>query len=150
MAAAWRSGWSEVNPHLRILEVQPAMSITSVQLEERGELRVVRLRSGDGTNRLTRDCIPSLTEMVSQLAREQRPIILAGSDRFFSAGAELEEICALNGRSAYDFSRLGQTLMNAIDCFPAPVCAAISGYCMGGGDRTPFSVPNRELVFGVC
>ena len=23
--------------------------------------------------------------------------------------------------------------MNAIDCFPAPVCAAISGYCMGGG-----------------
>jgi hypothetical protein len=71
--------------------------------------------------------------MVSQLACEQRPIILAGNDRFFSAGAELEEICALNGPSAYEFSNLGQTLMNAIDCFPAPVCAAISGYSMGGG-----------------
>ena len=92
MAAAWRSGWSEVNPHLRILEVRPPMFTTSVHLEERGELRVVRLRSSDGTNRLTRDCVLSLTEMVNQLAREQRPIILAGNDRFFSAGAELEEI----------------------------------------------------------
>ena len=89
------------------------MSTTSLQLEERGDLRVVRLRSSDGTNRLTRDCVLSLTEMVSQLAREQRPIILAGNDRFFSAGAELEEISALNGPAAYEFSKMGQTLMNA-------------------------------------
>ena len=152
MAAAWRSGWSEVNPHLRILEVRPPMFTTSVHLEERGELRVVRLRSSDGTNRLTRDCVLSLTEMVNQLAREQRPIILAGNDRFFSAGAELEEICALNGPSAYEFSKLGQTLMNAIDCFPAPVCAAISGYCMGGGLDLAlacrYRIASAHAVFG--
>jgi enoyl-CoA hydratase/carnithine racemase len=128
------------------------MSTTSLQLEERGDLRVVRLRSSDGTNRLTRDCVLSLTEMVSQLAREQRPIILAGNDRFFSAGAELEEICALNGPSAYEFSNLGQTLMNAIDCFPAPVCAAISGYCMGGGLDLAlacrYRIASSHAVFG--
>ena len=128
------------------------MSTTSVQLEERGELRVLRLRSSDGTNRLTRDCVLSLTEMVSQFARERRSIILAGNDRFFSAGAELEEICALNGPSAHEFSKVGQTLMNAIDCFPAPVYAAISGYCMGGGLDLALACHHRiasaHAVFG--
>ena len=28
---------------------------------------------------------------------------------------------------------MGQRLMKAIECFPAPVYAAIFGYCMGGG-----------------
>ena len=28
---------------------------------------------------------------------------------------------------------MGQTLMNAVEQFPEPVYAAISGYCMGGG-----------------
>jgi len=95
--------------------------------------RVLRLCSGDGTNRLTRECIRSLTEAVSQLARETRPLILAGNDRFFSAGAELREIAALDGPSAYEFSKMGQELMDSIDLFPAPVYAAVSGYCMGGG-----------------
>jgi len=32
-----------------------------------------------------------------------------------------------------EFSLMGQALMRRIGEFPAPVCAAISGYCMGGG-----------------
>ena len=28
---------------------------------------------------------------------------------------------------------MGQCLMLAVDQFPAPVCAAVYGYCMGGG-----------------
>jgi enoyl-CoA hydratase/carnithine racemase len=64
---------------------------------------------------------------------EPRPIVFTGNDRFFSAGAELEEISLLDGPSAYEFAKMGQGLMNAIAEFPAPVYAAISGYCMGGG-----------------
>src|SRR5205823_7512793 len=52
---------------------------------------------------------------------------------FFSAGAELEQIFALTGPAAYEFSHMGQALMNEIAGFPTPVIAAISGYCMGGG-----------------
>ena len=94
---------------------------------------VLRLQSEDGTNRLTRDCVLSLTDMVSQLAQENKPLVVAGNDRFFSAGADLEEISALDGPGAYEFSKMGQALMSAINHFPAPVYAAISGYCMGGG-----------------
>jgi len=96
---------------------------------------VLRLKSADGTNRLTRECVQKLTHEVRGYATEQQPLplIITGNDKFFSAGADLGEISKLGGPSAYEFSKIGQHLMVAIDQFPVPVYAAISGYCMGGG-----------------
>ena len=115
-------------------------------------MRLVRLRSDDGTNRLTRDCVLSLAGAVEHLAREKRPIVFTGNDRFFSAGAELEEIAALDGPTAYEFSKMGQALMGAIDCFPAPIYAAVSGYCMGGGLDLAlachYRIASPQAVFG--
>ncbi len=102
-------------------------------VERDGKASLLRLQSRDGTNRLTRHCVQSLTQAVGQLAVEARPLVIAGNHRFFSAGAELGEIAGLSGPSAYEFSKMGQELMQLIDEFPAPVCAAIAGYCMGGG-----------------
>jgi enoyl-CoA hydratase/carnithine racemase len=109
------------------------MDRLAFRLENQLEVSVLRLQSEDGTNRLTRNCVLALTDTVGQLAREDKPLVVAGNERFFSAGADLREISALDGPGAYEFSKMGQTLMNAIDRFPAPVYAAISGYCMGGG-----------------
>lgn len=75
----------------------------------------------------------ALSKAVQQLASDARPLVVAGNSRFFSVGADLNEIAALNGPKAYEFSRLGQRLMSAIEQFPAPVYAAIEGHCMGGG-----------------
>jgi enoyl-CoA hydratase/carnithine racemase len=128
------------------------MSATTFEIKKREEVRIVRLRSDDGTNRLTRACVLSLTAAVVQLAREERPIVFAGNGRFFSAGAEVQEISALNGRTAYEFSKMGQALMGAIDCFPAPVYATVSGYCMGGGLDLALACHHRiaspHAVFG--
>ena len=102
-------------------------------LEQHDGIRVLRLRSDDGTNRLTRDCVLALTDRFRELARRAEPLIVAGSRRFFSAGADLSEIVALTASGAREFSRISQTLMTAVERFPAPVYAAICGYCMGGG-----------------
>jgi enoyl-CoA hydratase/carnithine racemase len=109
------------------------MSGPGFRLDNHLGVSVLRLQSEDRTNRLTRDCVLALTDTVDQLARENKPLVVAGNDRFFSAGADLEEISALYGPAAYEFSKIGQALMSTIDEFPAPVYAAISGYCMGGG-----------------
>lgn len=93
----------------------------------------LRLHSKDGTNRLTRACVLSLTEAVRSLRQDTRGLVISGNSNFFSAGADLEEIAELSGPDGYQFARLGQLLMEAIEGFPAPVYAAISGYCMGGG-----------------
>jgi enoyl-CoA hydratase/carnithine racemase len=121
-------------------------------VRDRGTAFLLQLQSADGTNRLTRDCVLSLTEGVRRLAGEGRAIIVAGGENFFSVGAEVEEISALDGPTAYEFSKMGQELMEAIDCFPAPIYAAVSGYCMGGGLDLALACHHRiaspQAVFG--
>ena len=97
----------------------------------------MQLASSDGTNKLSRARIAALHEVVQVLREEAesgqiKTLILTGNEKFFSVGADLNEISRLTGPEAFEFSRAGQALMNAIDQFPLPVIAAIRGYCMGG------------------
>jgi len=105
------------------------------QIESDGPARILRLTSPDGTNRLTRACVLTLMDAITELKHNKQlcPLIIAGNRQFFSVGADLNEISALTGPAAYEFSAMGQTLMNAIASYPAPVIAAIEGHCMGGG-----------------
>jgi len=122
------------------------------QLETLGHVRVLRLYSEDPTNRLTRACVLELTRAVAELAREPMPLVITGNPKFFSAGADLGEISALTGPEAYEFSKMGQALMNAVEQFPAPVYAAVHGYCMGGGLDLALACHHRlaspHAVFG--
>src|SRR6478735_12793465 len=128
------------------------MSATCFEVEEIQGIRLLRLVSDDGTNRLTREFVLALTKALSGLVPAARPLVIAGNERFFSAGADLREIAALNARSAYEFSKMGQGLMSQIDNFPAPVYAAISGYCMGGGLDLAlacrYRIASAHAVFG--
>jgi len=107
------------------------------RIEFDGPARILRLTSPDGTNRLTRACVLALTvaidELKDELKMQLRPLIIAGNRQFFSVGADLNEIAALTGPEAYQFSAMGQALMNSIAGYPAPIIAAIEGHCMGGG-----------------
>ena len=111
------------------------MSSLLFRIEIDGPARILRLTSPDGTNRLTRACVLALTAAIreDEIAMPPRPLIIAGNRQFFSVGADLNEIAALSGPAAYEFSAMGQTLMNSIASYAAPVIAAIEGHCMGGG-----------------
>jgi enoyl-CoA hydratase/carnithine racemase len=99
-------------------------------LQDQENVFLLRLQSEDGTNRLTRECVSALQKIVQKLTAAARPLVITGNARFFSSGAELKEIAA---PAAYEFSKMGQELMKAVEEFSAPVYAAVSGYCMGGG-----------------
>lgn len=120
--------------------------------EVHGPACILQLTSTDGTNRLTRACVLELIAAIDGLKKDElrkigqmkngskdggknqlRPLIVAGSRQFFSVGADLNEIAALSGPEAREFSAMGQALMNAIVGYPAPVIAAVEGPCMGGG-----------------
>jgi enoyl-CoA hydratase/carnithine racemase len=93
---------------------------------------LLRLLSSDGTNRLTGARVLELIRVLESLP--PKPLIISGNEQFFSAGADLNEVAALRSAAeAYDFALMDQRLINAVAEFPAPVAAAISGYCMGGG-----------------
>lgn len=106
---------------------------TQFQSKDGDAYREIRLTSADGTNRLTFRFILSLTEVFLSMLDDAKPLILTGGEKFFSAGADLSEIQSLSASAAFDFAKAGQRLMTAIARFPAPVYAAIRGYCMGGG-----------------
>ncbi|MFZ3212609.1 MAG: enoyl-CoA hydratase-related protein, partial [Terriglobales bacterium] len=102
-------------------------------VEPKDNCDILHLTSQDGTNRLTRACVTSLANAIRELARAPRPLIITGNQKFFSAGADLNEILALSGPEAFVFSKAGQRMTDALDEFPARVIAAVNGYCMGGG-----------------
>ena len=118
---------------------------------------VLQLISPDGTNKLSSARIAALHEVVQTLQEEAESgqiesLIITGNEKFFSAGADLNEISKLTGPEALEFSRRGQALMNAVDQFPVPVIAAIRGYCMGGGMdlalACDYRIASPDAVFG--
>jgi enoyl-CoA hydratase/carnithine racemase len=113
------------------------MAVSTVAIEfdvSRGAAySLLKLNSSDGMNRLTRSKVAALLTEIQNLGwGECAPLVITGEHNF-SAGADLNEIRSLTGPAALDFSHLGQSLMNAIETYPHPVIAAISGHCMGGG-----------------
>jgi len=113
---------------------------------------ILRLQTEAGTNLLTRQHISALGEEVNRLASKRSPLVITGSVKFFSAGADLAEVAALTAPAAYEFAQLGQALMQSVEEFPAPVFAAISGYCMGGGLDLAlacrYRIASPQAVFG--
>src|SRR6476646_3431965 len=118
---------------------------------------ILKLVSSDVTNKLGMARIHALHRAVEELRTEAdrgnlKCLIITGSEKFFSAGADLNEISQLTAAHAFEFSRRGQALMQSIDQFPLPVIAAIRGYCMGGGMDLALACDHRiaapNAVFG--
>lgn len=127
-------------------------------LESREDCNIIHLISADRMNRLTLVRVRALTDLIKQLTKSPaakthcKPLIITGNDEYFSVGADLNEIAALSSTDALEFARHGQSLMNAVNHFPARVYAAISGYCMGGGLdlalACDFRVCSANSIFG--
>jgi enoyl-CoA hydratase/carnithine racemase len=119
-------------------KIASQLNVACFELTRERDCAILQFVSTDGTNKLTRACIGALHVAVQQLSEEAdagalRALVISGNEKFFSAGADLNEISRLSGSDAFEFSRAGQALMLAMDQFPVPVIAAIRGYCMGGG-----------------
>ena len=130
--------FTEQHPPRRHGEIVSQASSEHFFLKRDHDRAVLQLVSPDGTNTLGISRISALHRVVEDLKAEAengslKRLIIAGNNKFFSAGADLNEISQLTASQALEFSRAGQALMLAIDQFPGPVVAAIRGYCMGGG-----------------
>ncbi|HYL93555.1 MAG TPA: enoyl-CoA hydratase/isomerase family protein [Alphaproteobacteria bacterium] len=99
---------------------------------------ILTLVSPDGANILTLARVRALHAAVQNFLPEAesgqlKALIITGNEKFFSAGADLNEIARLTAPKAFEFSKAGQHLTSALASFPVPVFAGIRGYCMGGG-----------------
>lgn len=106
-----------------------------ILLEKRGSVAILTLNRPAQLNRLTQAMMANLAEIIARLRRQDDlcVLIVTGAGGVFSAGADLNEVAALNPTTAYDFSRRGQALLAALGEAAPVTIAAIDGYCLGGG-----------------
>lgn len=91
-------------------------------------------------NALSAQVLTELDKALDELAvdGETKVIIITGSGKFFSAGADIKELSALSASGGQadkvtKFCANGQRLLNKIQYCNKPVIAAINGFCLGGG-----------------
>lgn len=103
-------------------------------------------------NRLTRNLVSQLSHVLQHSIPATKPLIITGNQKFFSAGADLNEITTLSAPEAFEFACMGQRLMDTIASLPAPTYAAINGYCMGGGLDLAltcrYRIASPDAIFG--
>ncbi|HEV8633667.1 MAG TPA: enoyl-CoA hydratase-related protein [Chloroflexota bacterium] len=106
-----------------------------VRIDRDGPLATVRL-DRPPVNALSSDLIARLAAAFERLSTDPqaRVIVLTGSGRAFSAGADVGELAGLAGPHAVRvWIDRGQRLMDRVGASTRPVVAAIEGHCLGGG-----------------
>ena len=103
-----------------------------IDVDDRGDLRVVTLDRPDRRNAITPSGLEALEAAV---ADPPKPVVyLRGAGEAFCAGADLSSVAAVAGGGDVEaFVRRGQRTADAIEDSPSVVVAGIDGAARGGG-----------------
>lgn len=107
-----------------------------IELDLSEATAIITVGDGGGPNLLTIDTLVELHRALDRIAGHESlraVVVRGGGDRYFLAGADLNELARLDGESSLRFARLGQSLFDKMERSGKLIVAAVDGYCMGGG-----------------
>ena len=106
-----------------------------VLVERDDPVAVVLLNRPDVLNALNDEVMSELVARLEELDREEavRCIVLGGSERAFAAGADIGELADASPMEMYGARRVER--WDAIRRVRTPLVAAVSGFCLGGGNE---------------
>ena len=113
---------------------QPAA--TGVRTRVEGAIGWITLDGADRLNAMGSPTYAALGDAIQQLERNPavRAVVVHGSGRAFSAGADIDEISRFGSRSDFEAFVHGFTdALAVVSTSPLPVIAAIHGAALGGG-----------------
>jgi enoyl-CoA hydratase len=108
----------------------------SVVLVEREEpIAVVLLNRPEALNALNDAVMGALVDALVELDEDDavRCIVLGGSERAFAAGADIGQMAEASAMEMYEARRIDR--WDAIRRVRTPLVAAVSGFCLGGGNE---------------
>ncbi|HYB66705.1 MAG TPA: enoyl-CoA hydratase-related protein [Candidatus Acidoferrales bacterium] len=128
------------------------MSYQNVLVTKEGAIGIAQLNRPKVLNALNFEVMSELVSALEELDRESavKVIILTGSERSFAAGADLAE---MSQATPVDLV-LGRRfeLWDRIRKISKPIIAAVSGYCLGGGNELAMNcdliVASETATFG--
>ncbi len=106
-------------------------------------------------NALNNQTIEELGQIVQDLAvnPDVKGAILTGAgEKAFVAGADINELSAMEPLAGKDFAKKGQAVTLALENLSKPVLAAVNGYALGGGCEISLAchmrIASEKAVFG--
>lgn len=119
----------------------------SVKLVNKGEYAVLELDlQGEKVNKLSSPVMMRLQTVLDEVEKSNYKllVILSRKKNIFIAGADIEEIKALNDKeSIFKAVEEGQKIISRFEDLKIPVVAAIHGACMGGGTELALACDYR-------
>jgi len=112
------------------------MTFEALRVEQDGTVLTVTLNRPQALNALTGRLISELSAVVAGVAADAgvRALVLTGAgDRAFVAGADINELAALDAESGRRFAASGQAVFGALERLGKPSIAAVNGFALGGG-----------------
>jgi enoyl-CoA hydratase len=123
-----------------------------VLVERDDPIAVVTLNRPQQLNALSEPLMEELVARLTELDRDKavRCIVLAGSERAFAAGADIGEMAEASAMDMLYARRVER--WDAIRKLWTPLVAAVSGFCLGGGNELAMScdliVASETAKFG--
>jgi enoyl-CoA hydratase len=124
---------------------------------DRESVAILTFERPASLNALNYELIDSIVHALDRIEEEThiRAVVLTGSGRAFSAGADIHEFSKdvwLGPDTAYRrFVRRGQNMTRRIENFSKPIIAAVNGLAFGGGceivEATHLSIAVPEALF---
>ena len=91
--------------------------------------------------------------LASEEVRSSACVVLTGSGRAFSAGADVDELRDRSPESVLAYYRETGDVYECVAALPQPTLSAIAGYCLGGGLElalaTDFRIADEAATFGL-
>ncbi|MQA82087.1 MAG: hypothetical protein GEV10_27060 [Streptosporangiales bacterium] len=112
------------------------MGYTVVDVKVEGPAGIIRMNRPEKHNALSFQLLKELASAVSELEQmnEVRGIILTGSDKAFSTGADLNEALTIDTPAKFlPYNRLFRDVTYRMEHSSKAVVAAIGGHCITGG-----------------
>jgi enoyl-CoA hydratase len=100
---------------------------------------LIRINRPERLNALNEATLGAIAEALDVFASDDsiRSVVLTGDARAFAAGADVTEMQGKSAVSMLDNPR--PAYWNTLRDFPKPIIAAVSGWCLGGGNELAMS-----------
>lgn len=111
------------------------MTPQKIIIQKQNRIATVTINEPKTLNALNNAILSGLNTAFDELGAdpEIRVIILTGAERSFVAGADIQEMAAMNYAEAKAFGEFGASVFRKIETCPKPVIAAVNGFALGGG-----------------
>ncbi len=118
-------------PYQTLTYVKEASFLTP----EQENIGVITLNRPETLNAMSRQLLTELDALLEEIRQDEnvRCIVITGSGRAFSSGADVKEAGRLNESEAREYIELGQKVLMKLERFDKPTIAAINGFALGGG-----------------